>query len=107
MTPLPGEGRVSQTIANYKAIEALQADLYVAGHGDPGTLSDARAQRVQLERLLLHARNYFERMLLLCSYWEFAGKRPGSTDPAAQDHMAMLQGVAAEAKLMLARRGAN
>jgi len=45
MTPMPGEGQVSQTIANYEALKALDADLYVAGHGDPGTLADVRAQR--------------------------------------------------------------
>ena len=36
MPPVPGEGHVTQTIANYKAIEALEAEIYVAGHGDPG-----------------------------------------------------------------------
>jgi len=35
MLPMPGEGHVTQTIAHYKAIEALEADIYVAGHGDP------------------------------------------------------------------------
>ena len=48
MPPLPGEGHVTHTIANYKAIEALEADIYVAGHGDPGTLADVTAQRTQL-----------------------------------------------------------
>ncbi len=129
MTPLPGEGHVTQTIANYKALEALEADLYVAGHGDPGTLTEVRTQRAQLERLFHHARSFFDRgmsydaalqtladdglplgfgrMLLLCTYWELAGKRPESTDPAARDHMTMLQGVAAEAKLLLGRKGTN
>src|SRR5512139_2162535 len=59
MTPMPGEGQVSQTIANYKALEALDADLYVAGHGDPGTLANVRAQRIQLERQFRHARDCF------------------------------------------------
>ena len=40
---MPGEGHVTQTIANYKAIEALKADICVAGHGGPGTLADVRA----------------------------------------------------------------
>jgi cyclase len=31
MPPLPGEGHVTQTIAHYKAIEALEAEIYVAG----------------------------------------------------------------------------
>src|SRR5512143_1947521 len=60
MPPLPGEGHVTQTIAHYKAIEALEADIYVAGHGDPGTLADVRAQRVQLESQFQHARECFE-----------------------------------------------
>jgi hypothetical protein len=34
MTPMPGEGHVSQTIANCKALEALDADRYVAGPVD-------------------------------------------------------------------------
>jgi cyclase len=127
MTPLPGEGQVTKTIANCKAIEALEAALYVAGHGAPGTLAEVRAQRAQLEELFQYARNCFEqgmsydaalqalvdvgiplgskRMLLLCSYWELAGERPESTDPAAQTHMTLLQGVAAEAKLLLGRGG--
>jgi cyclase len=49
MAPLPGEGHVTQAIANYEAIEALEADLYVAGHGDPGTLADVRAQGPNLK----------------------------------------------------------
>jgi hypothetical protein len=47
----------------------------------------------------------FERMLLLCSYCEFTGQRPESTDPATRNHMTLLQGVAAEAKQLLGRRG--
>jgi hypothetical protein len=47
--------------ANYKAIEALEAEIYVAGHGDPGTLADVRAQRTQLESQFQHARECFER----------------------------------------------
>ena len=42
LPPLPGEGYVTRTIANYKAVEALEADIYVAGHGDPGTLLEVR-----------------------------------------------------------------
>src|SRR5512136_1903020 len=63
MTPLPGEGHVTQTIANLKAIEALKADLYVAGHGDPGTLADVRAQQAQLESQFQRARECFDRDL--------------------------------------------
>jgi glyoxylase-like metal-dependent hydrolase (beta-lactamase superfamily II) len=124
--PLPGEGHVSQTIAHLKAIEALEAEIYVAGHGDPGTLSDVRAQRIQLESQFQHARECleqgmsydealqdfaddgipldFQRLIILASYWEFTGQRPESTDSASQNHMSLLQGIATEAKLLLGRK---
>ncbi len=38
------------------------------------------------------------------SYCEFTGKLPERTDPASQDHMTILQGIAAEARL-LGRKG--
>lgn len=125
--PLPSEGHVTQTIANYKAIEALEAEIYVAGHGDPGTLADVRAQRTQLENRFQHARECFEqgmsydavlqafaddgfpldfqRLIILSSYCEFTGKLPESTDPASQNHITLLQGIATEAKLLLGREG--
>ena len=127
MPPLPGEGHVTQTIVSYKAIEALEADIYVAGHGDPGTLADVRAQRTLLESQFQRARECFERgmsydaalqalagddvpldfqrMIILSSYCEFTGKLPESTDPASQNHLTMLQGIATEAKLLLGRKG--
>ena len=127
MAPLPGEGHVSGTIANYKAVEAFEADVYVAGHGEPGTRADVRAQRVQLEAAFQHARDCFargmsydaalqtiaddaipldfQRLIILASYWEFTGKRPETTDPVSQNHMTMLQGIAAEARLRLGRQG--
>ena len=126
LPPLPGEGHVSQTIVHYKAIEALEAETYVAGHGDPGTLADVFAQRRQLESQFQHARECFEkgmsydaalqvfaddaipldfqRTILLTSYCEFTGKRPESADPASQTHMTLLQGIATEAKLLLGRK---
>ena len=129
MPPLPGEAHVTQTLARYKAIEALEADIYVAGHGDPGTLADVRAQRTLLEKQFGHARECFDkgmsydaalqtfaddgipwdfqRMIILASYWEFTGKRPESTDPASQNHMTLLQGIATEAKLVLGRKGSS
>jgi glyoxylase-like metal-dependent hydrolase (beta-lactamase superfamily II) len=125
--PLPGEGHVTKTIANYKAIEALEADIYVAGHGDPGTLADVRAQRTRLESQFQQARECFERgmsydaalqafaddaipldfqrLIILASYCEFTGKRPESTDPTSQNHMTLLQGIATEVKLLLGRKG--
>lgn len=126
MPPLPGEGHVSQTIAHYHAIEALEADLYVAGHGDPGTLADVRAQRIQLERQFQFARECydkgmsydealaafaddgipldFQRLIVLSSYWEFSGRRPETADPASETHLTLLQSVATEAKLLLGRK---
>lgn len=127
MPPLPGEGHVSETIAHYKASEALQADVYIAGHGDPGTLADVCAQRVQLESQYQRARECFEqgmsydealqafadgavpldfqRMIILASYWEFTVKRPDTADPASQTHMTLLQSIATEARLLLGRKG--
>jgi glyoxylase-like metal-dependent hydrolase (beta-lactamase superfamily II) len=126
LPPLPGEGHVTQTIAHYKAIEALEAEIYVAGHGDPGSLADVRAQRTELESQFQHARECFEqdmsydaalqafaedvvpldfqRLIILSSYCELSGKRPESTDPASQNHMTLLQNIATEAKL-LGRKG--
>ncbi len=129
MTPLPGEGHVTRTIANYKAIEELDADIYVAGHGDPGTRTDVRAQRTLLEDQFRLARQQFERglsydealkapggdgispdfrrMILLASYQEFTGRRPESDDPASQNHMTILEGVAAESRRLLATKGSR
>ncbi len=129
LPPLPGEGHVTETISHYQAIEALDADIYVAGHGDPGTRADVRAQRNLLERQLQQARACFDRglsydealqtlaegdtpleyqrLLLLASYWEFTGTRPATTDPASQTHMTLLQAIAAEAKLLLGRSRAR
>src|SRR5512136_1674143 len=129
MPCLPGEGHVTQAIAHYKAIEALEADIYVAGHGDPGTLADVRAQQTLLERQFQHAwecfnrgMSYdaalqalagvgiplaFQRLTILASYWEFTGKRPESTDPASQNHMTLLQSIATEARWDVKRRSVN
>ncbi len=123
MPPLPGEGRVSRTIANYRALEALEADVYVAGHGDAGTLSDVRAQRMLLEsqfRLVRECNDRglsydqalqavagkglplaYQRLIVLAGYQEFTGKRPETTDPASQNHLTILQAVAAEARRRL------
>lgn len=123
LPPLPLEGHVTQMIAILKAIEALGADIYVAGHGDPGTLVDVRAQRTQLEGQFRRARQCleqgmsyddalqafakddipldFQRLVVLASYCEFAGRRPETADPASQTHMTVLQAVAVEAELLL------
>ncbi len=47
----------------------------------------------------------FQRMIILASYCEFTGKLPESTDPASQNHLTLLQGIATEAKLLLGRKG--
>ena len=129
MSPLPGEGHVTQTIAHYQAIEALDAEIYVAGHGAPGTRADVYAQRTSLERQFQQAQDWFarglsydaalqvvaddgspsdsQRLILLASYWEFTGQRPATADPASQTHMTLLQGIATEAKLRLGRNGAR
>ncbi len=127
LPPLPGEGHVSQTIANYKAIEAMEAEIYVPGHGEPGSLANVCAQRTQLESQFQHARECFDqgmsydealqdfaednipldflRLIILSSYCEFRGMRPETKDPASQNHMTLLQGIATEAKLLLDRKG--
>jgi cyclase len=123
MPPLPGEGHVTETIAHCRAIEAMEADIYVAGHGDPETLADVRAQRIQLEGQFRRAKECFDqgmsydkalqafarddtpldfqRLIVLASYWEFTGRRPETADPASQNHMTLLQAIAAEARLLL------
>jgi hypothetical protein len=86
-----------------------------------------RSQRIQLESQFQHARECYEhgmsydaalqdfakddipldfqRLIILASYWEFTGKRPETIDPASQNHMTVLQGIATEAKLLLSRKG--
>jgi glyoxylase-like metal-dependent hydrolase (beta-lactamase superfamily II) len=127
MPQLPGRGHVTRTIANYEAIEALEAEIYVAGHGDPGTLADVRAARARMESDFQRVKELFEqglsydaalqafagagppsdsqRMMVLYSYCELAGTLPESADPARQDHFILLQGIAAEARLLLGRKG--
>lgn len=123
MAPLPGEGHVSGTIANYKAVEAIDADVYVAGHGEPGSLADVRAQRMQLEAQVQHARECYargigydatlracasddlpyQRLILLSTYVELTGRRPETSDPDSRNHMTILRGIADEAKRRLDR----
>jgi glyoxylase-like metal-dependent hydrolase (beta-lactamase superfamily II) len=127
MPQLPGRGHVTQTIAHYRAIEALEAEIYVAGHGDPGTLADVRAQRTRMEADFERVKAGFERglgydealeafagsgapsdsqrMMVLYSYCELAGTLPESAEPARQNHFILLQGIAAEARLLLGRKG--
>lgn len=46
----------------------------------------------------------FQRLIILSSYCEFTGKLSESADPASQNHMTLLQGIATEAKLLLGRK---
>jgi hypothetical protein len=43
--------------------------------------------------------------MLGIGYCEFTGNLPKSTDPASQNHLTLLQGIATEAKLLLGRKG--
>src|SRR5512139_3676774 len=129
MPPLPGEGHVSRTIANYRALEAVEGEIYVAGHGHPGTLADVRAQRNLLEGQFQLVRECcdrglsydealkavagkgipldFQRLIVLSSYWEFTGKRPEHTVLPSQNHLTILQGVATEARRRLTRQASR
>jgi hypothetical protein len=95
----------------------------VAGHGNPGCLSDVRAQRTWLESQFQRAGKCFEqgmhydealqafaedsipldflRLIILASYCEFSGMRPETKDPASQNHMTLLQAIAKKAWLLL------
>ena len=119
LPPLPSEGHVSLSIAHYRAIEALEAEIYVAGHGVPGTLAEVRAQRGVLDEVFRYSRECFEKgmnydealrgvddvdfhkMIILSSYCEFTGQLPASQDPASQNHLTLLTGIAAEARRRL------
>lgn len=119
LPPLPAEGHLSETIGNLKRIEELQADIYVAGHGSPGTQTDIANQRILLESLARQARDCFKRGLsydeamdtfrhaslsvayvrptVLSSFCELGGKMPQSRDPGETNHMTLLRNVADEA----------
>lgn len=118
LPPLPVEGHLSEAIGNLKRIEDLQADIYVAGHGSPGTQTDIADQRIFLESLTRDARDCFMRGLsydeamdtfkhttlpiayvrpiVLSSYCELGGKMPHSKDPGETNHMTVLRKVADE-----------
>ncbi|UFS71177.1 MBL fold metallo-hydrolase [Geomonas sp. RF6] len=123
MPPLPLEGHVSQTIAHYKLLESFEAEVYVPGHGEAGTLAHVRVQREQLERQFERARECFQkgmsydealrafagdviplefqRVVILASYCEFTGRHPETKDPASQSHMSLIQSVADELRVLL------
>jgi cyclase len=118
LPPLPAEGHLSETIGNLKRIEELQADIYVGGHGSPGTQTDIADQRIFLESLARQARDCFKRGLsydealdtfkhsslpvayvrptVLSSYCELGGNMPQSKDPGETNHMTVLRNVADE-----------
>jgi glyoxylase-like metal-dependent hydrolase (beta-lactamase superfamily II) len=119
LPPMPAEGHVSGTIGNLKKLEALQAEIYVAGHGNPGTLSELTAHRILLESLAGRARQCFDnglsydeametfrhgtlpiefaRPVVLSGYCEWGGKIPVAGNPADTEHMRVMQAVASEA----------
>jgi len=40
-------------------------------------------------------------LIVLSSYTEFTGRRPETGEPASQNHMTILRGIADEAKLLI------
>lgn len=123
LPPMPGEGRVMATIASMKALEALGAETYVAGHGDPGTRMDIVRQRSLLESLTSRSRQCFERGLsydealdtfddarfpvefarpsVLSAYCEWTGRLPESRSQANTNHMLVMSLMAREAQRRL------
>ena len=127
LPPMPGEGQVTATIANLKALEALAAETYVAGHGPPGTRRDIERQRFLLESLTHRARHCFERGLsydealdtvddssfptafawptVLSAYCEWIGSIPESRSQSNTNHMLVMSLMAREAQLRLQGAG--
>jgi cyclase len=123
MPPMPGEGHVTATIANMKALEALGAETYVAGHGHPGARMDIARQRSLLESLTSRARQCFERGLsydealdtfegssfpidfarptVLSAYCEWIGKMPESRNQTNTNHMLVMSLLAREVQLRI------
>jgi glyoxylase-like metal-dependent hydrolase (beta-lactamase superfamily II) len=119
LPPLPAEGHLTDTIASLRKLEELQADIYVAGHGSPGTQTDISDQRILLESLERQSHACFDQGLsydeamgtirqtslpiayvrpaVLSSYCELGGKMPESKDPGETNHMTILRKVADEA----------
>ena len=111
---------VVDSLTNAALTERLRADIrrvtdkpirfLVAGHGEPGTLADVRAQRAHLDHQFQHGRDCFarglsyysalqvlagddmpsdsQRLILLASYWEFTGTRSGISGKTTQQNPA-------------------
>ncbi len=123
LPPLPAEGCATAAIASIRKIEELDAQIYVPGHGKPGTRKDVEEQRLLLERLISQSRGCFEKGLnfdeavenvsvgsmpsefvmpvLISCYCEWAGKMPQSTHPGATNHMQVLSDLARRADILM------
>jgi cyclase len=123
LPPMPSEGHVTATITSIRKLEELGADVYVAGHGNPGTRMDVAEQRTLLESLSKRSCQCFERGLsydeametfdggslpvefarpaVLSGYCEWAGRMPVSRKQADTNHMQVLSSVARRAELLL------
>jgi cyclase len=119
LPPLPAEGHITKTIDNLRKLEALEAVVYVAGHGAPGTRKDIVEQRILLESIAMRSQECYSRGLsydeamaafghdalptayirpsVLSSYCELGGKLPRSNDPGETNHMNVLRRLADEA----------
>jgi cyclase len=118
LPPMPAEGHLTETIANLKFLEELQVEIYVGGHGGPGTIEDITDQRILLESLARQARACYDQGLsydeametfhigplpigfvrpaVLSGYCEWGGKMPSSINPDDTNHMQVIRGVADE-----------
>jgi glyoxylase-like metal-dependent hydrolase (beta-lactamase superfamily II) len=127
LPPMPSEGHLTETIANIGKLEALGADTYIAGHGNPGTITDVAEQRILLESLSKETRQCFERGLsydeametfvgaplpvdfarpaVLSGYCEWAERMPASRIPAHTNHLEVMSGVARRAEFLLPAKG--
>ena len=123
LPPMPSEGHATATITKIRRLEELGADIYVAGHGNPGTRMDVGEQRALLESMIRRSRQCFERGLsydeametfdgdtlpvefarpsVLSGYCEWAGRMPESRNQVNTNHMQVLSSVARRAKQLL------
>lgn len=122
LAPMPGEGFASAAIANIRKLEDLSADIYVAGHGAPGSKSDIEEQRTLLESLTTRSRQCYDRGMsydeamqtfendrlpvefarpaVLSIYSELEGKLPASRTPADTSHMLVMSQLARRAEML-------
>jgi glyoxylase-like metal-dependent hydrolase (beta-lactamase superfamily II) len=123
LPPMPSEGYITRTIDNLRMLEELQAEIYVAGHGNPGNLKEITEHRILLESLARQSRACFDHGLsydeaietfcngplpiefvrpsVLSGYCEWGGKMPVSRNPDDTNHMQVIRGVADKARCKL------